>query len=223
LSAIGYGISFFVDLDERLQEISLPLLGKFNASNALAVLAVARECFKLPVAQLASAFANAHVCGRTETVRLANGACAVVDYAHNGESLAKLLTALHEYKPTRLICLFGSVGERSHLRRREMGDAAARLCDLAILTSDNPGREPPELIIDEIAAAFAASPTPYRKIPDRKEAILTALDELEDGDVLLLAGKGHETYQLIGTEKQYFCEREIVASYVEQTKNNQPV
>ena len=204
----GYGISFSTKVDGTPESFSIPLLGKFNASNAIAVLAVAHECFGLSAHALALALKNAAVNGRTEAFRLASGACAVVDYAHNGESLCKLLTALREYKPSRLICLFGSVGERSQLRRREMGDVAARLCDLAILTSDNPGREDPSAIIADIARAFASTRTPYLAIPDRSDAIRQAVSLTRAGDILVLAGKGHEAYQLIGTEKLPFSDRE---------------
>ncbi|MBQ9760106.1 MAG: UDP-N-acetylmuramoyl-L-alanyl-D-glutamate--2,6-diaminopimelate ligase [Clostridia bacterium] len=204
LAKNGYGVSFFIEG----REILLPLLGKFNAANALAVLAVARECFGLSTATVASTLSNVSVTGRTETIPLVGGACAVIDYAHNGESLFKLLSALREYKPTHLICLFGSVGERSHLRRREMGDAAEALCDLAILTSDNPGREDPMAIIEDIAASFVH--TPYLAIPDRAQAIQTAVRLVQAGDILVLAGKGHEDYQLIGTERLPFSDREIL-------------
>ncbi len=209
----GYGISF--ELADSGHSVSLPSLGRFNASNALAVLAVAHASFGLSVERIATALSDAHVTGRTETVALPQKAYAVIDYAHNGESLFQLLTALREYNPHRLICLFGSVGERSQLRRREMGDAAARLCDLAILTSDNPGREDPMTIIEEIARSFESTKTPYLAIPDRAFAIQTALRLVSEGDILVLAGKGHEDYQLIGTEKRPFSDREALLHAIE--------
>lgn len=214
LNQNGYGISFLIQKDQKNYPISLPLLGKFNAGNALAVLAVAKECFDLSIYTVKDVLADAKVTGRTETVQLGRGACAVIDYAHNGESLSKLLTALREYKPKRLICLFGSVGERSFLRRREMGDAAARLCDLAILTSDNPGREDPMKIINEIAQPFQSTKTPYFAIPDRAQAIREAVRLTGDNNILVLAGKGHEDYQLIGTETVPFSDREILLNEI---------
>ena len=210
----GYGISFLL----QNQSLTLPMLGKFNVSNALAVLAVANRRFAIPIAQSLKILENASVEGRTETVRLANGACAVIDYAHNGTSLHQLLSALREYKPKRLICLFGSVGERSLLRRRELGDAAAQLSDLAILTSDNPGREDPLAIIAEITKSFEGTKTPYRIIPDRAEAIREAVKLTQSEDILVLAGKGHENYQLIGEKKIPFSERDILKNAEQSAK-----
>jgi UDP-N-acetylmuramoyl-L-alanyl-D-glutamate--2,6-diaminopimelate ligase len=128
--------------------------------------------------------------------------------------MESLLTTLCEYRPAHLIALFGSVGGRSQMRRRELGEVAARLCDLCILTSDNPAHEPPTEIIDEIAAAFDGYDTPYLKIADRREAIREAVKRTQCGDVLVLAGKGHERYQLIGDEKIPFSEREILLEAV---------
>ena len=157
---------------------------------------------------------SALVAGRSEQKRLPCGACVCIDYAHNAFSLAQLLRSLREYATGRLIVLFGSVGERTHLRRRDMGEVAAKGADLAILTSDNPGNESPEAIIADIAKGFDGSQTPYHAIPDRKTAILYALGLLQRGDILVLAGKGHETYQLIGQEKIPFCESDIVDEYI---------
>ncbi len=204
------GVSFTLSHAKQTLDASLPLTGKMNVENALSALAVASECFSIPLADAVPLLTDARVAGRSEVYPLPNDACAVIDYAHNGESLRRLLTTLREYRPTRLIALFGSVGERSQMRRRELGRAAAELCDLCILTSDNPGTEPPEEIIAEIASAFDGTDTPYLTIPDRAEAIQTAVELCRAGDLLVLAGKGHEAYQLIGKEKVYFCERELL-------------
>lgn len=209
----GYGVSFSLHNEKDDLCCTLPMLGKFNVGNALAAVAVAKECFAIPANKTLKILERASVDGRTETVRLASGACAVIDYAHNGTSLRQLLSALREYKPRRLICLFGSVGERSFLRRRELGDAAAQLCDLAILTSDNPGHEDPMAIIREIAASFEGTNTPYLAIPDRFDAIKEALCLAKQEDILVLAGKGHEAYQLIGDEKIPFSERDILTKF----------
>ena len=142
------------------------------------------------------------IAGRSEVMGLPNGALAVIDYAHNGVSLRRLLCDLREYRPSRL------VGERTRLRRRELGEVAEECADLAILTSDNPGVEDPQAIIRDIALGM--SRTPHMEIPDRREAILTALSLLRPADILVLAGKGHERYQLIGSRKLPFCEKEII-------------
>ena len=210
----AHGIAFTLCQKKHEYPAHLPLIGRCNVSNALQALAVATEIMKIPPRQAIDALSHARVDGRSEWIALPGGGAAVIDYAHNGESLRQILTALREYAPRRLTVLFGSVGERTQLRRRELGTVAASLADFCVLTSDNPGHEPPEAIIDEIAEAFVGTETEYLKIPDREEAILTALKMTEANDILLLAGKGHETYQLIGSEKRYFCEKDIVNEYV---------
>ena len=193
------------ELDCRLR-----LLGEHNVYNALLAIAVANGVFQIPLSMTVSALEKLAIRGRAECIPLPNGALCVIDYAHNGESLRHLLSSLRTYQPSRLICLFGSVGERTQVRRRELGEAAAELADLSILTSDNPGTEDPMQIIDEIAAAFGDKRKAYIKIPDRSDAIRCAVSILQKNDILVLAGKGHEEYQLIGREKLPFSEREII-------------
>jgi UDP-N-acetylmuramoyl-L-alanyl-D-glutamate--2,6-diaminopimelate ligase len=131
-----------------------------------------------------------------------------------GQSLEAALNALREYNPKRLICLFGSVGGRTFGRRRELGEVAARLADLCILTSDNPDNESPAAIISDVASYFTAGSCPYVAIADRRRAIEYALSHSEKGDIILLAGKGHETYQIICGIRENFSEAEIVREYV---------
>ena len=118
----------------------------------------------------------------------------------------------------RLICVFGCGGDRDRLKRPLMGRIAAENADLVILTSDNPRTEDPETILDEIEPGIAGSTTPYLRICDRVEAIHCAIDMAESGDVILLAGKGHEDYQIIGHEKHPMDERVIVADWMKQRK-----
>lgn len=214
--ANALGLRFQATVHRESILCSLGLLGKVNAENALLSLAVACEVFAISLQNAAKALCFAKVAGRSECIPFPLGACAVIDYAHNETSLRQLLTTLREYRPHRLIALFGSVGERSQMRRREMGRVAAELCDLAILTSDNPGNEPPEAIIEEIAEAFAGSDTPFLKIVDRAEAIRKAISILQGDDILVLAGKGHEAYQLIGTQKIPFSEKALIAEALSQ-------
>ncbi len=209
-SASQLGISFIISNGKETQNFSIPMIGSFNAANALLSAAVAAECFEISLQKSANILKNARILGRSEVYALPSGALAVIDYAHNGESLRRLLGSLRQYEPRRLICLFGSVGERTHLRRTELGQAAAELADLCILTSDNPGNESPEKIISDIAAAFAESQTPYISIPDRADAIRKGVRLTEKGDILVLAGKGHEAYQKIGNESIPFSERDIL-------------
>ena len=134
----------------------------------------------------------------------------IIDYAHNRASLTSALETLRLYKPSRLICLFGSVGGRTQGRRVELGSVAAKLADFCILTSDNPDFEDPDAILDDIASQFRFGGCPFVRIPDREEALRYAVSIAKEGDVFLLAGKGHEDYQLIRGEKRPFSEREIL-------------
>lgn len=210
-SGVTLGISFALTNKNKKERVKchLPLIGTCNVSNALCAAAVATEMFGLTIEETASALSHAHVLGRSECYPLPSGAIAVIDYAHNRESLSQVLTALREYHPTRLYCLFGSVGERTQLRRRDLAEVAGALSDECILTSDNPGNEPTEQILEEIAA-YLPKGFPYTKIADRKDAIRYALQKAKNGDILLLAGKGHENYQLIGNEKIPFDERKVI-------------
>lgn len=197
----------------------LSLIGHGNVSNALLAVACAAQCFGVPITNAIRILKRIAIAGRSEIFHLPCGAAAVIDYAHNGVSLRQLLTDLREYTPGRLICLFGSVGERTRLRRFELGRVAAELSDLSILTSDNPGNETPEQIIADIAEAFRESSTPYLCIPDREQAIREGVRLLKRGDILVLAGKGHEAYQLVGQKKLPFSERELLLKYAEETEN----
>lgn len=219
----GLGVSFTLSYQTKTYPVKLPLLGQINAQNAALALAVAAEIFGTDMLGAIQCLKDASVSGRSEAIPLPSGAVVCLDYAHNGASLQHLLLALAEYHPTRLTVLFGSVGERTQLRRSEMGQVAARYADFAILTSDNPGKEDPRAIISDIAKGFLGTDTPYVSIPDRKEAILYALEHSVAGEILVLAGKGHETYQLIGTEKLPFSEREIIEAYLtSQTTDKLP-
>jgi UDP-N-acetylmuramoyl-L-alanyl-D-glutamate--2,6-diaminopimelate ligase len=126
-------------------------------------------------------------------------------------SLESLLTTLKEYEPGRLVCLFGCGGNRSKLRRYEMGEVSGKLADLTIITSDNPRNEEPQAIIDDIKIGIGKTEGIYVEIPDRKEAIRYAIANGQPGDVIVLAGKGHEDYQEIKGVKHHMDERELIA------------
>ncbi len=207
----GLGTEFLcrTSTDSFFARIKFP--GRFSVSNALAALAVC-SIYGIELRTSVAALAEVSVDGRFEVFTI-EGVDYVIDYAHNGESLRSVLTSLREYGPRRVICLFGSVGGRTRTRRGEMGRVAAALADLSILTADNPDTEPPTAIIDEIAQSYGAEHS-YVKIPDRAEAIEYAVRIAEPGDIVLLAGKGHETYQLVGGKRIPFCERDILLSTV---------
>lgn len=183
--------------------------GMFSIYNALAVIAV---CKYLGVKKeiTREALTEAKVCGRVEVLSVLPYATIIIDYAHNGVSLENILKTLEHYDHKRLICLFGSVGGRTKIRRKELGDVASRECDLSILTSDNPDFEDPLEIIDDIAKSFEKNRSKYIVEPDRKKAVQLAVRMAREGDMIVLAGKGHETYQLIKGVKVPFCEKEIV-------------
>jgi UDP-N-acetylmuramoyl-L-alanyl-D-glutamate--2,6-diaminopimelate ligase len=138
----------------------------------------------------------------------------MIDYAHNAMSLESLLTTLREYHPKRLVCLFGCGGNRSRDRRFEMGEVSSRLSDLTIVTSDNPRNEEPEAIIADILVGVGKADGAYVTIPDRAQAIRYAIEHAKEGDVIVLAGKGHEDYQEIKGVKHHMDERELVADVV---------
>ncbi len=206
------GMAFDCHINGKKIPCALSIPGEFNVHNALATLSVA-NALHIDMDFAANTLSKMSIDGRFETLVSPNGACFVIDYAHNGLSLKSALCALSKYNPNRLICLFGSVGCRTQVRRAQMGTVASEYADFSILTSDNPNTENPQAIIDEIAARYP-SPDSYISIPDRKEAIEYAFNIAKDGDIVLLAGKGHEKYQLINGKNEYFCEREILENCI---------
>ena len=190
--------------------VFLPLPGEHNVYNALFALRLA-SYLGIDVKTAASSLNDLHIPGRLETLP-AGEALIVIDYAHNGGALRAALTSLRPYAKGRLICLVGSVGERTQCRRAEIGRAAGELADFTILTADDPGFENVGDICREIAAAMPQTAT-YTIVPDRKEAIRTALNELTPGDVLLLAGKGDEQFQKIAGTLVPHNDRKVVEEY----------
>jgi UDP-N-acetylmuramoyl-L-alanyl-D-glutamate--2,6-diaminopimelate ligase len=134
----------------------------------------------------------------------------MIDYAHNAMSLESLLETLREYHPERLVCVFGCGGNRSKLRRYEMGEVSGNLADLTVITSDNPRFEEPQDIIDDIKIGMAKTSGKYVEISDRKEAIRYVIENGRKGDVIVLAGKGHEDYQEIKGKKYPMDERVLI-------------
>ena len=205
-------VNFTCNSANESHAVSLAFPGEFSVYNALTAIAVCRR-LGLDIDTIVNAMKNVRIKGRFETYELPGGATVVIDYAHNGVSLKAALSALRNYSPTRLICLFGSIGGRTRMRRAELGLVASRDADFCILTSDNPDNEPPSAIIGEIASYFTAGTCPYVAIPDRRKAIEYALENSKQGDIILLAGKGHETYQLICGNRESFSEADIIEEY----------
>ena len=189
-------------------EIDIP--GKFSIYNSLTAIAICRH-FKVSEENIIKALKVAKVKGRIEMVKVSDEFTLMIDYAHNAMALESLLSTLREYRPHRLVCLFGCGGNRSRLRRFEMGEVSGRLSDLTIITSDNPRNEDPQAIIDDIKTGIEKTDGKYVEIIDRKEAIAYAISHGEPGDIIILAGKGHEDYQEIRGKKYPMDERVLIA------------
>lgn len=206
----GYlGISYHLrGLLDFPVEIDIP--GKFSIYNSLTAIAICRH-FQVSEENIIKALKVAKVKGRIEMIKVSDEFTLMIDYAHNAMALESLLTTLREYHPHRLVCLFGCGGNRSRLRRYEMGEVAGRLADLTIITSDNPRNEEPQAIIDDIKTGIAKTDGTYVEIIDRKDAIRYAIRHGEPGDIIVLAGKGHEDYQEIRGKKYPMDERVLIS------------
>jgi UDP-N-acetylmuramoyl-L-alanyl-D-glutamate--2,6-diaminopimelate ligase len=216
------GIGFDLAFDGQTRRFAISQPGEFSVYNGLAVIAVCRRIFAmrgetLSYEPLQKALAQATVAGRIELIDLLPDATVIIDYAHNELSMESLLTTLQQYDYKRLVVVFGSVGGRSQLRRLPLGRVAAKYADFCILTADNPDFEPPKEIIAEIAQAFEGTGTPYIGIEDRAEAVRYAITHHQPGDMIVFAGKGHETYQLIRGVKEPFSEKAILLQMVQQS------
>ncbi len=210
----GFATSFVLETEKDKTEVILPFPGEFSVSNALASIATA-DLLGICHENAANTLSTATAKGRFERIHTPlSGVSFVIDYAHNGESLSSALRALRAYEPNRLICLFGSVGGRTEIRRRELGIAAAEYADFSILTSDNPDWENPLDILSDIEKHMNGAP--HIVIPDRKEAIEYAVSIAAEGDIVLFAGKGHENYQLIEGKKIPFSEKDCILRAAER-------
>lgn len=195
--------------------VVMQLPGEFNVSNALAASAVA-EYFSVDAKVLCRGLLHAKVPGRCENVSVSEDYVLLIDYAHNEMSLSNLLSMLRTFEPKRLVVLFGCGGNRSRLRRDRMGETAGRLADFTILTSDNPRWENPEMILDDIEAGIRRTQGGYVRIADRREAIAYAIRQAREGDIIVIAGKGHEDYQEICGVKYPMRDADLIYEAIEQ-------
>lgn len=191
--------------------------GKFSAYNALAAIAVCRH-FPVSKEQIQQGLSSVTVKGRVEPVAVPGEYTLLIDYAHNAVSMENILETLQEYQPTRLICMFGAGGNRAKSRRYEMGEVCGRLADLSVITADNSRFEDVMDIIEDIKVGMAKTDGEYVVIPDRREAIRYCLVNAQKGDIVVLAGKGHEDYQEIKGVKYPFDERVVIAELLEEIK-----
>lgn len=195
------------------QKISLP--GRYNRENALAAMTAA-DALGIP-ASAYTALEALQIPGRTELLS-GDGYQVIIDYAHNESSMENLLRTLREMNPKRLICIYGSGGNRSIMRRQGMGRVGGQLADLSVLTEDNSRTEPLEQILNGLIAGVRSVEGDYEVIPDRREAIHRIIGSAQEGDLIAIIGKGHETYQEIGTERIPFSDRAEVIWALEKRK-----
>lgn len=209
---VRFQVQGLLEMDVR---VSAP--GRFSVYNALCAIAICHH-FRVTKEQIQAAVLQAKVKGRIEPVSVSDTFSLMIDYAHNAMALESLLTTLKEYEPKRLVCLFGCGGNRSRLRRYEMGEVSGRLADLTVITSDNPRDEDPQEIIDDIKSGIAKTDGEYVEIMDRRDAIEYVIENGQPGDIIVLAGKGHEDYQEIKGKKYPMDERVIIADIMENRR-----
>ncbi len=202
-----------------ISRVHLPIPGGFSIYNALAALA-AGLCLGLELEPMAQAMpAVRGVKGRVEVVPVPRAYTVIIDYAHSPNALENILTTARDFTAGRLFCLFGCGGDRDRSKRPIMGAIAEELADVAVVTSDNPRTEDPQSIIDEILAGMSGNAAARHVEPDRRAAIAWALSQGRPGDVIVLAGKGHEVYQEVDGVQHHLDEREVVAEYFQAADN----
>lgn len=206
------GITYELLGNGIIDRVKCPIPGKFTVYNSLAAACVAVSV-GIEFSAICAAFKNVSgVKGRIEVVPTDTDYTVIIDYAHSPDGLINILSSVKEFAQNRVIVVFGCGGDRDRNKRPKMADAAASLADFVVLTSDNPRTEDPEQIVNDAAQGLKGHKVDKKIIVDRTEAIRFALGEAKAGDVIVLAGKGHETYQIIGKEKRHYDEREIVSS-----------
>ena len=209
----GMKTHFDVTSNKGTQSVEVSVPGKFSVFNALCAISVSLT-LGIDFSYIQRALKNVKVIGRIEPVENPKlKAPVIIDYAHNAMSLESLFTAVKAYNPNRIICVFGCGGNRSKLRRYEMGEISGRNADLSIITADNSRFEELDDIISDILIGMNKTEGKYEIVKDRRQAIYRAIDLSEEGDIVLLAGKGQETYLDIKGVKTHFDEREVVNDY----------
>ncbi len=212
------GVDFDACRDGETVPVRVNIPGGFTVYNALGVMAAARE---LGVSLADSAHVlrrSAGVKGRVEVVPVPGEYTVLIDYAVTPDAIENVLATVRDFAKGRVVILFGCGGDRDRGKRPKMGRIAAQMADFVVVTSDNPRTEVPGDIIADILPGLEGTETPYVVVEDRVEAIRYALDHARKDDVIILAGKGHETYQIVGHEKRHLDEREVVAAYIAEHK-----
>ncbi len=217
ISRAGYlGVSFTMSGTLNMTaDVAIP--GTFNVYNALAAAAVCRH-FGVSQQQIFDGLNEVRVKGRVEPVAMPGNFTLLIDYAHNAVSMENILTTLREYHPKRLITMFGAGGNRPRDRRFEMGEISGRLSNLSVITEDNSRMENVMDIIEDIKTGLARTKGAYVVVPDRSDAIRYCIENARDGDIIVLAGKGHEDYQDKNGVKTHYDEREVIAAVLKDMK-----
>lgn len=211
------GIDFQVNTPAGRESIRIQMAGEFNLMNAMGAIGVGIALgVELPV--IARAMARVTVPGRFQIVPGSNDFGVVVDYAHTPDGLENILNATKTLKPVRLIVVFGCGGDRDRSKRPIMGEIASRYADYTIITSDNPRSEEPEIIIDQIEAGIHGG-SRYERLVDRREAIRRAVELAASGDFVIIAGKGHENYQIFADRTVHFDDLEVAAEAMEDKQH----
>ena len=214
------GVSFTAGYEGRCERVRLGIPGLFSVYNALGVMGCGLS-LGIDLADCADSLASAKgVKGRVEVVPTDGDYTILIDYAHTPDALENVLKSMRRVTKGRLVALFGCGGDRDRTKRPIMGRIAAENADFVVVTSDNPRTENPEAIIADIVAGMEGSGTPREVITGRPEAIEWAIEHHQPGDVIVLAGKGHEDYQIVGHEKHHMDEREIVADILKKRKRD---
>ncbi len=204
------GVRFTLSGKGVCEQLSYETPGMFSVHNAMTAV-LCCFCLSLPLPEVAHALSLcAPVKGRSERIPTGRDFTVICDYAHSPDGLKNILDSIKSYKTGRVVTLFGCGGDRDRAKRPLMGEVAAKYSDFLIVTSDNPRTEDPDGIIDEILTGVQAHNTPYVRITDRRQAIDYAISYAQPNDIILLAGKGHEDYQVLGTKKVHLDEREVV-------------
>ncbi|MDU7904447.1 MAG: UDP-N-acetylmuramyl-tripeptide synthetase [Peptostreptococcaceae bacterium] len=209
------GVSYKLVTPTYEEDIFVPVPGKFTVYNTLAVIAT---CYALEIPKeivLNGLKNTGGVAGRFEAISNETGISVIVDYAHTPDALENVINTAREFVKNRIITVFGCGGDRDTTKRPLMGEIVQKYSDICIVTSDNPRTEDPELIINDILEGLDKSKENYKVVIDRKEAIKEAIEMAQKGDVILIAGKGHENYQIIGKVKHHFDDKEIANEFLQ--------
>lgn len=208
------GVSYTLVTPTYEEEIFVPVPGKFTVYNTLAVIAA---CYMLNIPKeivKESLGKTKGVAGRFETITNDKGISVIVDYAHTPDALENILNTAKGFAKSNIITVFGCGGDRDTTKRPLMGAIAQKLSDVCIVTSDNPRTEDPQLIIEDILKGLDKNKENYRVVVDRREAIKEAIEMAQKDDIVIIAGKGHENYQILGKVKHHFDDKEIAQEFL---------